>query len=323
MTRKPRRRAGVPGGERGMVAQLRTIENGSGSGTLHFPGGETLAVTNLSKIYFPEERYTKGDVMRYYASVARTILPLVKDRPLVLKRYPDGIGKPPFFQQNAPRDVPKGVRSALVPSSEGKSRRIIGGDLPTLLYAVQLGAIDVHPWLSRVGSLDAADFAVLDLDPTLHASFARVAKVARRILESLDQAGYRAAVKTSGSRGVHIFVAMPPRTSYAQAQDFARTVATAVAEAHPKEATIERAIARRPRGTVYIDFLQNAEGKSVAAAFSVRARAGAPVSMPIAATELAGTLRIEDFTIANAASQAGRRGKQWVALARYRPPAKR
>jgi bifunctional non-homologous end joining protein LigD len=118
-------------------------------------------------------------------------------------------------------------------------------------------------------------------------------------------------------------VAMPPRTSYAQAQDFARAVATAVAEAHPKEATIERAIARRPRGTVYIDFLQNAEGKSVAAAFSVRARAGAPVSMPIAATELAGTLRIEDFTIANAASQAGRRGKQWVALARYRPPAKR
>ena len=312
-----------PVGTHGIVAQLHAIENDGGNGTLHFAGGKTLGVTHLSKIYFPKERYTKGDVMRYYASVARTILPLVKDRPLVLKRYPDGIGKPPFYQQNAPRDVPKSVRSTLVPSSDGRSRRIIGGDLPTLLYSVQLGAVDVHPWLSRVGSLDAADFAVLDLDPTPQASFARVVKVARKILESLERGRYRAAVKTSGSRGVHIFVPMPPRTSYAQAQDFARTVATAVAEESPKDATIERSIAKRPRGTVYIDYLQNAEGKSVAAAFSLRARDGAPVSMPIAVTELTGTLRIGDFTIANSAAQAARRGKQWTTLARYRRPATR
>jgi bifunctional non-homologous end joining protein LigD len=317
-----RRRAGIPAGDRGIFAQLQAIQNDSGNGTLRFPGGKTLDVTNLSKVYFPKQRYTKGDVMRYYASIARTILPLVQDRPLVLKRYPDGIAKPPFFQQNAPRDVPKSVRTALVASSDGKSRRIIGGDLPTLLYAAQLGAIDVHPWLSRVGSLDAADFAVLDLDPTPKASFARVMNVARAILESLKQGGYPAALKTSGSRGLHIFVAMPPRTSYAQAQDFARIVATAVAQDHPKEATIERSIAKRPRGTVYVDFLQNAEGKSVAAAFSVRARHGAPVSMPIAASELEDTLRIEDFTIVNAAAQAARRGKQWAALTRYRRPAK-
>ena len=301
-----------------LLTQLHAIENDGGNGTLHLPRGETLNVTHLSKIYFPKERYTKGDVMRYYASVARTILPLMKDRPLVLKRYPDGVGKPPFYQQNAPRDVPDGVRSALVPSSDGKSRRIIGGDLPTLLYAAQLGAIDVHPWLSRVGSLDAADFAVLDLDPTRQASFARVVKVARKILESLERGRYRAAIKTSGSRGIHIFVPMPPRTSYAQAQAFARGVATAVAEANAKDATIERSLAKRPRGTVYIDFLQNAEGKSVAAAFSLRARDGATVSMPISVSELTGTLRIDDFTIVNSAAQAARRGKQWAALTRYR-----
>jgi bifunctional non-homologous end joining protein LigD len=232
------------------------------------------------------------------------------------------IGKPPFYQQNAPRDVPKSVRSALVPSSDGKSRRIIGGDLPTLLYGVQLGAVDVNPWLSRVGSLGAADFAVLDLDPTPQASFTRVVKVARQIVESLTRGRYRAAIKTSGSRGVHIFVPMPPRTSYAQAQDFARTVATAVAEESPKDATIERSVAKRPRGTVYIDFLQNAEGKSVAAAFSLRARDGAPVSMPIAVSELTDSLRIDDFTIVKSAAQSARRGKQWAALARYRGPTK-
>ncbi len=301
-----------------LVTQLHAIEKGGGNGTLRLPDGETLDVTHLSKIYFPKERYTKGDVMRYYAAVARTILPFMKDRPLVLKRYPDGIGRPPFYQQNAPRYVPEGVRSALVPSSDGKSRRIIGGDLPTLLYTVQLGAIDVHPWLSRVGSLDAADFAVLDLDPTPQASFGRVVKVAQKLLESLERGRHRAAIKTSGSRGVHIFVPMPPRTSYAQAQDFARAVATAVAEESPKDATIERSIAKRPRGTVYIDFLQNAEGKSVAAAFSLRARDGAPVSMPIAANELTGALRIYDFTIENSAAQAARRGKQWATLTRYR-----
>jgi bifunctional non-homologous end joining protein LigD len=121
---------------------------------------------------------------------------------------------------------------------------------------------------------------------------------------------------------VHIFVPMPPRTGYAQAQDFARTVATAVAEESPNDATIERSIAKRPRGTVYIDFLQNAEGKSVAAAFSLRARDGAPVSMPIAVSELTDSLRIDDFTIANSAAQSARRGKQWAALTRYRRPTK-
>jgi bifunctional non-homologous end joining protein LigD len=294
-----------------VVAQLRTIEDDSGEGTLTFPDGGALDVTNLGKKYFPKQKYTKGDVMRYYASVGDTILPLIEDRPLVLKRYPDGIDAPPFFQQNAPRDVPKGVRTASIGSDEGKSTRVVGGDLLTLLYTVQLGAIDVHPWLSRVKSLKYADYAVLDLDPTPAAPFSRVVTIATYVLAVLKDGHYHAAIKTSGSRGLHIFISLPPRTTYPKAQEFARIIATTVAEDYPKEATVERSIAKRPRGTVYVDFLQNAEGKSVAAAFSVRARDGAPVSMPIAEKELVSGLHIEDFTIANAAAQAAKRGKIW------------
>ncbi len=295
-----------------IVAQLQAIEDDSGDGTLTFPDGARLDVTNLGKTYFPKQQYTKGDVMRYYASVADTILSLIEHRPLVLKRYPDGVGAPPFFQQNAPRDIPRGVRTASIDGDKGKSTRIVGGDLLTLLYTVQLGAIDVHPWLSRVKTLKYADYAVLDLDPTPAAPFSRVVTVARYVLNALKDGHYHAAIKTSGSRGLHIFVRLPPRTPYPTAQQFARIIATTVAEDYPKEATVQRSIAKRPRGTVYVDFLQNAEGKSVAAAFSVRARDGAPVSMPVAAQELVSSLRIEDFTIANAAAQAARRGKLWA-----------
>jgi bifunctional non-homologous end joining protein LigD len=295
----------------GIVAQLQAIEADSGDGTLTFADGATLDVTNLGKKYFPKQKYTKGDVMRYYAAVADTILPLIADRPLVLKRYPDGVDAPPFFQQNAPRDVPRGVRTATIDSDKGKSTRIVGGDLLTLLYTVQLGAIDVHPWLSRVKSLKYADYAVLDLDPTPAAPFSRVVTIAKYVLDALKDGHYHAAIKTSGSRGLHLFITLPPRTAYPAAQEFARIIATTVAEDYPKEATVQRSIAKRPRGTVYVDFLQNAEGKSVASAFSVRARDGAPVSMPIAEKELASGLRIEDFTIANAAAQAVKRGKLW------------
>jgi bifunctional non-homologous end joining protein LigD len=292
-------------------AQLRAIEKNGGEGTVNFGGGKTLDVSHLNKEYFPEAKYTKGDVMRYYAAVAPYILPRIKDRPLVLKRFPDGVGKPPFYQQNAPRDTPRAVRVAEVKSSKGASRRIIGGDLPTLLYTVQLGAIDVHPWLSRLKTLRYADFAVLDLDPGKGVGFEKVIGVARWIGEYLKKAKYPALIKTSGSRGIHIFVPMPPRTTYEKAQQFARTIAEETAEEHPKEATIQRMIAKRPRDTVYVDFLQNAEGKSVAAPFSLRANSGAMVSMPIAWNELTVSLYLDAFTIVTGAAQAKKRARYW------------
>ena len=304
-------KAASPARGQTIVAQLRKIEDNDGGGTIHFPGGKTLDVSHLDKIYFPGAGYTKGDVMRYYASVAAVMLPLIADRPLVLKRYPEGINADSFFQQNAPMDAPTSVRVVSVKSANGTNRRIVGGGLPTLLYTVQLGAIDVHPWLSRVKMLQFADFAVLDLDPMPRARFDRVKKVALWIGEILKKAGYRATVKTSGSRGLHIFVPMPAHTKYKEAQQFARTIATEIAEAHPREVTVQRLIAKRPAGTVYVDFLQNAEGKSVAAPFSLRAKAGATVSMPIAWNELNGALQIKDFTIENAPAIAKARAGHW------------
>jgi bifunctional non-homologous end joining protein LigD len=315
--RKIRPQATAPGGARRtaggsrVVTQLRAIEDDGGNGTVRFPDGTTLDVTNLSKRYFPKQHFTKGDVMRYYASIAKTVLPLMADRPLVLKRFPNGIDAAPFFQQNAPNDVPKGIRTETVQTDDGESTRIVGGDLPTLLYTVQLGAIELHPWLSRIKSLQYADYFVLDLDPTPGASFALVMKVAQHTLSALTKTGFHAAMKTSGSRGLHLFVRMAPRTTYERASEIARIIATAIADEYPGEATVERMKKKRPPGTVYVDFLQNAEGKSVAGAFSVRARDGAPVSMPIAEAELRRALHITDFTLANAAAQAAARGKTW------------
>jgi bifunctional non-homologous end joining protein LigD len=295
-----------------VVTQLRAIEREGGGGTLTFPGGVSLNVSSLDKPYFPADRITKGEVMRFYARVAPAILPLIADRPLVLKRFPEGITGPSFFQQNVPDDAPRAVRAETIRSSKGEEhRRIVAGDLPTLLYTVQIGAIDVHPWLSRTRSSAFADYAVLDLDPGPKAPFRRVVRVAQWIRELMEKAGYRVALKTSGSRGLHLFIPMPGRTQFPAAQEFARTVASAIAGAHPKDATIERTIAKRPPAAVYVDFLQNAEGKSVAAPFSVRPREGGTVSTPLAWSEVNDALDPAKFTIASVPPQALRRAREW------------
>jgi bifunctional non-homologous end joining protein LigD len=296
-----------------IVAQLTAIERApQGSGTLSFPCGATLAVTNLGKLWFPSDGISKGEVMRYYARVAPVMLPLIADRPLVLKRFPDGVDGPSFYQQVAPTEAPDGVRVAAVNTSKGKERRLIGGDLPTLLYTVQLGAIDVHPWLSRLRTIQFADYSVLDLDPGPRAGFAKAVRMALRIREALAKRGYRAAIKTSGSRGLHLFIPMPPRTAFPAAQQFGRTIATAIAAGYPKDATVERMLAKRPADAVYIDFLQNAEGKSVAAPFSARARKGATVSTPLNWNEVNEGLDPAAFTVATVAPTAARRGRIWV-----------
>jgi len=296
-----------------IVSQLTAIErSAAGSGTLVFPGGGTLEVSRLGKPWFPADKITKGGVMRYYAKVAPVLLPLIADRPLVLKRFPDGITGPSFFQQVAPDETPESVRVEMVKTSKGKERRVVGGDLPTLLYTVQLGAIDLHPWLSRTGSIHFADYSVLDLDPGPHAGFARVARMALRIHESLAASGYRAAVKTSGSRGMHLFVPMPARTPFKAAQEFGRTIAAAIAAAHPKDATVERMLAKRPANAVYIDFLQNAEGKSVAAPFSARARKGALVSTPLRWAEVLDRLDPLAFDTDTVPAMARARGHHWT-----------
>ena len=317
----PRRRSkGAPAASSSIVKQLDAIERRGGDGTLDFPDGASLAVTSLDKVFFPAEGYTKGDVMRHYARVADAILPWLQDRPLVLKRFPNGFRGQSFFQQNAGDNVPDGVRTGLVSVERGGEQpRFIGGDLITLLYTVQLGCISVDPWHSRLGSLDEADYTILDLDPGPKATFARVIEVARLVKAELDEAGLHGALKTSGATGMHVYVPLPPGSSYDIAVQLAEAIASRVASADPVRATVVRSVAKRPPASVYVDYQQNVRGKSVAGVFAVRAKPGATVSMPIAWSALRAGLSPKRFTIATAPRYVAAAARSWSREMTARP----
>jgi bifunctional non-homologous end joining protein LigD len=293
-------------------AQLRRIERDGGDGILQLGGGATLAVSSLDRVYFPAEEITKGALMRYYARMAPVLLPELAGRPLAMRRFPAGIEGDSFFQHDPGDHVPDAVRTGHVRVETGvEERRLIGGDLATLLYTVQLGAIVVNAWHSRVGTLDTPDYAVLDLDPGPDVPFSRVVAVARRVRDELAERGLTGVPKTSGSRGIHILVPVPPDTSYEVTARLAEEVATAVAESAPKEATVERALADRPKGTVYVDHMQNAYGKTLAAVFTARARPDAPVSTPLSWRQVSATLDPKRWTVATVPKQRQALADRW------------
>jgi bifunctional non-homologous end joining protein LigD len=294
--------------------QLESAEKDGRDVRLTVERGVTLNLSSLDKVWFPGRAggFTKGDVLRHYVRVAPFIRPVMADRPLVLKRFPDGIDGEAFYQQKAPQNPPDGVRVETIEDADGDQvDRLVGGSLATLLYQVQLGTISVDPWHSRVQSLGFADYSVIDLDPGPRAKFERVVEVATLVKEELDRLGLVAAIKTSGASGLHIFLPLPPRTSNESALLVAQIVATRVAMANPKEATVERTVADRPKSTVYVDYLQNVLGKSVAAAYAVRARPGATVSTPIEWSELTPKLDPRDFTIETVQDRFKRVGDLW------------
>lgn len=297
---------------RSLLDQLTAIEKRGGEGSLDFPRGATLKVSNLDKVFFPKEGYTKGDVMRYYARIADLILPTILDRPLVLKRFPNGINGESFYQQKASETTPPEVRVEMIVTDSGeKQPRIIGGDVLTLLYTIQLGAISVDPWHSRLQSIDYADYTIIDLDPGPRANFKRVVQSARWAKEVIDGFGLHAAIKTSGSTGLHIYLPLPPKTPNEAATLVAQMIATKVAESHPGEATIERFVKARGAATVYVDYLQNIQGKTVAGPYCVRAKPGATVSAPLKWSELNDKLDPAAFHLANAAERFEIVGDLW------------
>ncbi|MGH7633752.1 MAG: non-homologous end-joining DNA ligase [Gemmatimonadaceae bacterium] len=292
---------------------LEALEQRGGEGLIALPGGASLRLTHLDKPYFPDEQITKGALLRYYARVAPVLLPLMQDRPLVLHRFPNGISDQGFYQQKAPEDVPDVVRTAKV-AIEGGSReaRVIGGDLPTLLWCVQNGVLSVDPWHSRIHTLDSANYAVLDLDPGPRAPFSRVVSVARCIHDVLGELALHGAVKTSGASGVHIYLPLPKSTSFESAELLVTMIAARVVERMPREATLERAVKARGASTVYVDCLQNVRGKTVAAAYAVRARPGAPVSTPLDWAELDDRIRPRDFTRDVVLERIAQQGDLWA-----------
>jgi bifunctional non-homologous end joining protein LigD len=294
-----------------LVDHLRALETARRDGTLELPGGRRLAVTNLHKVFWPKEKLTKGDLFRYYAQVSPYLLPAVADRPLVMKRFPNGIDAKPFYQHRV-EDVPQGVRIEKVTVAEQRPQ-IIGGDLLTLLYTTQLAAISQDPWFSRVQSPEFADNAALDLDPMPGLPFSRTLEVARWIHDELDQLGATGVPKTSGSEGLHIYLPLPPGTPYEAGLLFCQIIATVVAQKHPKHATVERTVAARGK-RVYVDFMQNVLGKTLATAYSARASAFAGVSMPLTWQEVHDGVDREAFTIRTVPARLSATGDPWAAL---------
>ena len=273
-----------------------------------------LAFTNLGKLFYPVAKITKGRLLEYYAEVAPYLLPALADRPLVLKRYPNGIKAEAFYQQKAPDKVPAGIRVEAV-ADEGISteRRLIGGDLATLLYIVQLGAISTDPWHSRVQRIAEPDYSIVDLDPGPQANFKRVVQVARWVKEELDELGLHAVAKTSGASGIHIVLPLPRGSSYALSVTLAELVARRVNEKHPRETTVHRWVKSRPPAAVYVDYLQNIRGKTVASVYSARAETHASASTPLKWNELTNDLDPRDFTIETLPKRLKKVGDLWAA----------
>jgi bifunctional non-homologous end joining protein LigD len=307
----------------GVIDHLRALEDARRDGAIDLPGGQQLKVTNLWKIFWPGPKLTKGDLLRYSVQVSPFLLPAVADRPLVMKRFPNGIHAPAFYQQRSREEKPPtGVRIETLPFDpikEPGSRRLIGGSLITLLYMAQIAAISQDPWFSRVQSPFDADYVAIDLDPVEGTPFSRVLDVARWVRDELASLRVPAVPKTSGSRGLHIYIPLPPHTSYESGLLFCQIIATVIAARHPKTATVERTVRKRRKGTVYVDYLQNILGKTLATAYSARASEFAGVSTPLTWKELDEEINPQDFTITTAPARFRQVGDLWSRLRTSKP----
>lgn len=280
-----------------------------GDVTVEFDEDIQVELTSLQRVYFPAERMTKYDVLRYYVRMWVHIEPYLRGRPAILQRYPRGIDGPRFFQHDLAAP-PAYVRTEIITNSAGREiSYAVYDSLPALLYLVNQGNIEQHPWFSRVGDLDRPDWLALDLDPG-QAPWQGVVEVALLAREVFAGRGLTAYPKTSGSKGIHLYVPLQGAT-YAEAARFCREVAAEIAERAPELATLEHAIERRG-ARVYLDHQVNARGKSLAAPYTLRARAGATVSMPLSFQDLSQGARIEDFTLRSAPDRAGRLARGWA-----------
>jgi bifunctional non-homologous end joining protein LigD len=259
--------------------------------------GHTLKLTNLDKIYWPEEGYTKGDLINYYRQVARYLLPYLKDRPQSLHRHPNGLKDEGFYQKDAGDQVPEWVQTESIYSESSKRdvKYILCQNEATLTYLNNLGCIEIHPWNSRVGSLDKPDYLVIDLDPGDN-TYDEVVEVALVVKEIMDRAGATCYCKTSGATGMHLYVPLGRQYNFERAEVFARRVAELVNARLPELTSLERSPKAR-RKQVYLDYLQNNIAQTVAAPYSVRPKPGATVSTPLQWEEVKKGLHPSAFTI--------------------------
>ncbi len=275
--------------------------------------GKQVRLTHLNKVYYPESRYTKRHLLAYYYRMAERVLDYLRDRPLVLRRYPDGIAGESFFQKEAGESHPDWMQTISIPSEGRKSviRYFLANDAASLLYLVNLGCIDHNPWASRTDELNHPDWVIFDLDPTDGTPYSTTVAVARAVHSRLDSLGLQPFIKTSGATGIHLYVPIERGYTYEQVRTFAEIVARLVAADEPDRVTQERSVEKRTRGKVYVDVFQNAAGRPLAAPYCARAFPHAPVSAPVLPAELRSTLRAEQFTIKTISARLEKKGDLW------------
>jgi len=269
-----------------------------------------VKLTNQDKIYFPKDEITKGDVIEYYQSVANYILPHLKNRPLSLNRFPNGIDEQSFYQKDASDNIPDWIKTTQVYSESNDKYidYIYCNDKATLAYLNNLGCIDLNPWNSSLPDLEHPDFMVLDLDPSKKNSFDDVIETALQVNEVLNSIKVKGYCKTSGSTGIHIYIPMGGKYDFDQVKDFAHILMKQVNENLPKITTLERSLQKRDDKKIYLDYLQNRTGQTLASAYSLRPKEGASVSMPLEWEELKPGLKPTDFNIHNALERIKEKG---------------
>ena len=273
--------------------------------------GEQVSLTHIDRIYWPDEKITKFDLLCYYLRLAPHILPFLKDRPAILQRYPRGINAPMFFQQDL-ESAPPFIKTVRLTNQEGRELNYaVYTTVGSLLHFVNLGTIEQHPWHSTVKHLDSPDYLMLDLDPKA-APWKNVLEVALVCKEVFEEVGLSAFPKTSGSSGIHVYLPLKPKHDYRNIAAVAEALASEVAQRAPKIATIQRSLAKRQKQQVYVDAMQNARGKTIAAAFSARAKPGATVSMPLTWKQIEKGVKISDFTIKNVPGLIKKNRNAWA-----------
>src|SRR5437016_382009 len=277
--------------------------------------GRKVRLTNLRKLFWPELGITKAGLLQYYADVASPLLPHLADRAMVMKRYPGGAAGAYFFMKRAPEPRPDWIETCSIAHGSGNVIAFpIVQDLPSLLWLVNLGCIDLNPWYARCDGVDRPDYLHFDLDPVPDATFEEVRASALIVHDELSALGLPMHVKTTGSKGVHVYVPIVRGPTQKEVWSFAKRCALALAKRHPQVITAEYRIAKRPAGRVLVDYNQNAWGRTLASVYSPRPRPRAPVSAPLTWKEVGRDIRIEDFRLDNMRARLMKVGDLWKPL---------
>jgi bifunctional non-homologous end joining protein LigD len=278
-------------------------------------GAKRVKLTNLDKLFWREAGITKRDLLQYYADVAPALLPHLRDRAMVMKRYPNGAAGKCFFMKRVPEPHPDWIETCTIAHNSGNLIDFpMVQDVASLLWVVNLGCIDLNQWYARCDDVDRPDYLHFDLDPGPGVKFPRVLEAALVVRDALEALGMAPLVKTTGSKGMHLYVPIVRAPLQKQVWTFAKALAQTLAAKHPKLLTAVYRIADRPKGRVLVDYNQNAWGRTLASIYSARPKKGATVSTPITWQEVERGIAIEDFTIRNVPARVRKLGDLWKPL---------